>query len=65
MSNPIKLGLTVLIVAIGAVVLFKLLGAVLHIAFNLAVLAAVGLVIFGLVAYGAKALSGRNQHRLP
>ena len=65
MSNPIKLGLTIFIVAVGAVLLFKLLGAVLGLAFNLAVLAAVGLVIFGLVSYGAKALSGRNQHRLP
>jgi hypothetical protein len=65
MSYPIKLGLTVFIVAIGAVLIFKLLGALLGLAFNLAVLAAVGLVIFGLVSYGAKALSGRNQHRLP
>jgi hypothetical protein len=25
----------------------------------------VGLVIWGVVSYGAKALSGRNHHRLP
>ena len=65
MSNPIKLGLFVFIAAIGAVILFKLLGVVLGIAFNLAVIAAVGLVIWGLVSYGAKALSGRDHHRLP
>lgn len=65
MSNPIKLGLTVFVVAIGAVLLFKLLGVVLGFAVNLAILAAVGLVIWGVVSYGAKALSGRNHHRLP
>jgi hypothetical protein len=65
MSNPIKLGLTVFIVAIGAVLLFKLLGVVLHIAVNLAVIAAIGLVVWGLISYGAKALGGRDHHRLP
>jgi hypothetical protein len=65
MSNPIKFGLTLLVVAIAAVVLFNVLGALLGFAFKLAILAALGLVLWGIVSYGAKALSGRNQHRLP
>ena len=65
MSNPIKVGLTIFAVAIAAVVLFNVLGALLGLAFKLALIAAVGLVLWGVVSYGAKALSGRNQHRLP
>ena len=65
MSNPIKLGLIVFAVTIGAVIVFKLLGAILGIAVNLAIFAAFALVIFGVISYGVKALGGRNQHRLP
>ncbi|MDQ2986028.1 MAG: hypothetical protein M3R13_04820 [Armatimonadota bacterium] len=65
MSNPIKLGITVFFVAIGAVLLFKLLGVVLALAFKIAIIAAIGFVVWGLLSYGAKALGGRDHRILP
>lgn len=65
MSNPIKFGLVLLGMAIAAVLLFKLIGVVLAIAFKLAIIGAVGFVLWGLLSAGAKALSGRDPMRLP
>ncbi|MGI8924883.1 MAG: hypothetical protein ACR2HJ_12815 [Fimbriimonadales bacterium] len=61
--NPIKLGITIFVVAIVATVLWGLLGAVISLSFKLAVLAAVGFVVYGLLT-GNKALGG-GRGRLP
>lgn len=61
--NPIKLGITIFVVAIVATVLWGLLGAFIGFGFKLAVLAAIGFVVYGLLT-GNKALGG-GRGRLP
>lgn len=65
MDNPIKLGVTIFAIAIASVIVFGLLGTLIGFAFKLAMIAAVGFVVWGLVSAGAKALSGGDRHRLP
>jgi len=61
--NPIKLGITIFVVAIVATVLWGVLGAVIGFGFKLAVLAAIGFVVYGLLT-GNRALGG-GRGRLP
>jgi hypothetical protein len=61
--NPIKLGVTIFVAVIAASIAWALLGALLSFGFKVAVVAAIGLVIYGLVS-GATAL-GSGRGRLP
>ena len=61
--NPIRLGVTLIVGGIAAWIVFGLVGFVLHIAWKLAIVAAVVLVVYGLVS-GNKPL-GTGRGRLP
>jgi hypothetical protein len=61
--NPIRLGVTVFVSAIAALVLFAIVGALLGLAVKIGILAAIALVVYGLLS-GNKPL-GSGRGRLP
>ncbi len=67
MENPLRLGFMILAVAIGGAIAWKVLswivGGLLHLALTVGVVAAIGLIIYGLVS--KKALGGGGSGRLP
>lgn len=62
-----KLGVTILALAIGGAIAWKVLswivGGLLHVALTVGVVAAIGLILYGLVS--RKALGGGGSGRLP
>lgn len=67
MDNPLKLGVTILALVIGGTIAWKILsglvGWLFSVALTIGVVAAIGLILYGLVF--RKAIGGGGSGRLP
>lgn len=60
MSNPAKLGLIILAAAVALVIVIKIVSAVLSLVWPIALIAGIGLIVYGFVSRKALGGGGRS-----
>jgi hypothetical protein len=60
MSSPVKVGLLLIVGIVGVVIAFKIIGTILGLLIPLAILGAIGLVVYGLVTRSNSLPGGRR-----
>ena len=62
MTTPAKLGLALILAVIGVVIALKIIGAVISLLIPVAILAGIGLIVYGLVRTNASLPGGRSRY---